>query len=133
MKRSHGEELIYKYLKKNHFLFKEQYRIDDCRNILPLPFDFALFNSSDKLLGLVEFDGQQHFEPFQFNGCDVETSVLNFEQCVERDSIKTDYCKKNHIPLLRITYEDLEDGNWIYLLWDFLYSLKLIVDIDMSA
>ena len=133
MKRSHGEELIYKYLKKNHFLFKEQYRIDDCRNILPLPFDFALFNSSDKLLGLVEFDGQQHFEPFQFEGCDVETSVLNFEQCVERDSIKTDYCKKNHIPLLRITYEDLEDGNWIYLLWDFLYSLKLIVDIDMSA
>lgn len=47
--------------------------------------------------------------------------------------IKTNYCKQNHIKLLRITYEDLEDGNWIYLLWDFLYKLKLIIDIESAA
>lgn len=130
MKRSHGEELIYKFLKNNHFNFKEQYRINDCRNILPLPFDFALFDEDKRMLGLIEFDGKQHFEPFQFNNCAIDKSISNYKNCIERDKIKTNYCKNNHIKLLRITYEDLEDGNWKYLLWDFLYNLKLIVDVE---
>ena len=133
MKRSHGEELIYKYLKNNQFIFKEQYRIDDCRNILPLPFDFALLNDNEKLLGLIEFDGKQHFEPFQFNSCDTDTSIANYRDCVKRDKIKTNYCKKHHIKLLRITYEDLEDGNWEYILWDFLFNLNLIVDMKSAV
>lgn len=132
MKRSHGEELIYKYLKKNHFIFKEQYRINECKNILPLPFDFALFNETEKLLGLIEFDGQQHFEPFQFNECDKSIAIENYKQCIERDLIKTKYCKKMKIPLLRITYEDLDDNDWLYILWDFLYKLRLIIDIESS-
>lgn len=133
IKRSHGEEVIYKFLKNNHFIFKEQYRIDDCRNILPLPFDFAILNENEELLGLIEFDGKQHFEPFQFNGCDTDTSISNYINCAERDRIKTNYCKRKHIKLLRITYEDLEDENWKYVLWDFLCILKLIVDIKSTV
>lgn len=132
MKRSHGEELIYKFLKNTHFIFKEQYRINDCKNILPLPFDFAILDEEQKLLGLIEFDGKQHFEPFQFNNCDINKSISNYKNCVERDRIKTNYCKNHNIKLLRITYEDLEDGNWIYVLWDFLYDLNLIIDIKSA-
>lgn len=127
MKRSHGEELIYKYLSKHKFEFIEQYRIEDCRNILPLPFDFALF-SDEKLLGLIEFDGQQHFKPYTFNNCSEEEAYKKYKQCVDRDIIKTNYCIDKHIKLLRITYEDLENGDWIYMLWDFLYELGLIID-----
>lgn len=129
MKRSHGEELIFKYLKKNSFVFEEQYRIDECKNILPLPFDFALFDSNKKLVGLIEFDGKQHFAPFRFNGCDDKTAIQNFNDCVLRDNIKTNYCKKKRIPLLRITYEDLQDNEWLYMLFDFLCRINLIVDI----
>lgn len=126
MKRSHGEELIFRYLNSNHFIFREQYRFNDCKNILSLPFDFALLGENENVLGLIEFDGIQHFKPFQFNKCDKDTSIENFKNCVKRDSIKTNYCKENNIPLLRITYENLEDGEWIYKLWDFLLSIKLI-------
>ena len=133
MKRSHGEELIFKYLKKNNFIFEEQYRIDECRNILPLPFDFALFNPNQKLVGLIEFDGQQHFTPFRFNECDDATAIQNFNECVLRDIIKTDYCKEKHIPFLRITYEDLEDNEWLYKLFDFLCRIKLIIEIKEIA
>lgn len=132
MKRSHGEYMIYKYLSKHKFEFIEQYRIEDCRNILPLPFDFALF-SNKNLLGLIEFDGRQHFEPFAFNNCDKDEAYKNFKKCVKRDLIKINYCKTNNIKLLTLTYKDLESGDWIYMLWDFLYELNLIVDIDKYA
>lgn len=128
MKRSHGEELIFKFLKQHHFIFKEQYRINDCRNILPLPFDFALFDKNKNLLGLIEFDGQQHFTTFQFNSCDKNVAIQNLYQTIKRDEIKTNYCFDKKIKLLRITYEDLDDGNWIYMLWDFLCELNLIID-----
>ncbi len=127
MNRSYGELLIYNYLKKYDFDFVEQYRINNCRNILPLPFDFALFSNS-KLVGLIEFDGKQHFKPSKFNKCSEEQAIENYMVCVKRDGIKTEYCKNNNIKLLRITYEDLGTGDWIYFLWDFLYKLKLIVD-----
>lgn len=133
MKRSYGEYLIYKFLKNNHFTFEEQYKFNNCRNILPLPFDFALFNEHKKLIGLIEFDGRQHFEPYSFNGEDEKIAISNYQECARRDMIKTNYCKQNHIKLLRITYEDLEDGNWIYLLWDFLYKIKLIIDIESAT
>ena len=94
---------------------------------MPLPFDFALFLNSN-LLGVIEFDGEQHFRPILFNSCGEKESYENYKKCVKRDNIKTNYCKNNNLKLLRITYEDLNEGNWIYILWDFLYDLGLIVD-----
>lgn len=127
-KRSKGESKIMLFLKEYHFLHEEQYKFDDCKDILALPFDFALLNKSKKVLGLIEFDGEQHYHPVSFSGNSNE-ALNSFQKIMYHDSIKNSYCKKKKIPLLRISYEDLEDGNWIYLLWDFLYSLKLIVAI----
>lgn len=130
--RSFGEMAIFDYLTKYQFDFEEQFIFGDCRYYLPLRFDFALIDNG-YLKGLIEFDGIQHFMPYSFNGENTDQAQKNFEQTVIRDNIKTDYCYKNKIPLLRISYEELEDGQWIYSLWDFLYKLGLIVDLDEVA
>lgn len=127
-KRSKGEREIMLFLNNFNFLYEEQYKFDDCKDTLALPFDFAIFNKNKKLLGLIEFDGEQHYHPVSFSGSSNE-ALDSFQKIMYHDSIKNSYCKKKKIPLLRVSYEDLEDGNWIYLLWDFLYSLKLIVVI----
>lgn len=132
MKRSRGEDLIYKFLKKYKYQFVEQYRIENCKNILPLPFDFALFDDN-KLTGLIEFDGIQHFAPFGFNNYSRISALDNYQNCGIRDDIKTNYCKENKIPLLRITYEDLENGDFYYVLWDFLFDIGLIEKLNKTA
>ena len=63
-----------------------------------LPFDFAIIEKG-KLLGLIEYDGLQHFRGW---GSDKE----DLENIKRRDSIKDNYCKNNDIQLVRITYKE---------------------------
>ncbi|MCI9355237.1 MAG: hypothetical protein HFE58_10670 [Firmicutes bacterium] len=97
--KSKGEEIIKEYLLQNNISFKEQYRIKECRNKRPLPFDFAIFEN-DKLLFLIEYDGSQHFSPkFAFN-----KNSQEFIRLQTNDKIKNEFCKKNNILLIRIKY-----------------------------
>lgn len=102
--RSKGEEVIRDYLENNKFDFKEQYRIKDCRNIRPLPFDFAIFVKG-KLNLLIEYDGSQHYGR-KFN--QDEESYLKLKT---NDNIKTNFCKNNNIPLIRIKFIRSENPN----------------------
>ena len=65
---------------------------------------------------VIEFDGKQHFSeiPF-FNKSDLKTTRL-------RDLIKTQYCAKSGISLLRIHYKDIEDID--YFISKFLNSIN---------
>ena len=45
-KISRGEDLIRSYLDDNKIIYKEQYKIDECKDKRPLPFDFAIFNKT---------------------------------------------------------------------------------------
>lgn len=69
---------------------------DDCKNILPLRFDFYLptFNMCN------EYDGLQHFESCGWGG----EEKLKLTQ--KNDKIKNDYCIQNNIKLLRIKYDE---------------------------
>ena len=96
--QSFGESYIGSLLDKMKIDFIPQYSFDDCKYIYILHFDFAIFDN-DKLLGLVEYDGRQHFEPVNLFGGQEE-----FEKTKIRDEIKNTYCKINSIPLLRIPY-----------------------------
>jgi len=49
----------------------------------------------------IEYDGIQHFKPIEYFGG--EESFLSLKK---RDKIKTDFCIKNNIKLLRIGYKD---------------------------
>lgn len=101
-KSSKGEQVIDTYLAKYLYQYQPQYRIDECRKVNPLPFDFAVFVSGKTYL--VEFDGIQHFEPKSFGG-DAED---NFKNTLENDAIKTEFCKVHKIPLLRIPYTKMD-------------------------
>jgi hypothetical protein len=94
---SGGENIIREFLIKNNINYKYEKRFLNCRNILPLPFDFYLpdFNIC------IEYDGRQHFEPIGHWG-----GKKTFIEIQKRDKIKTEFCIKNNIKLIRINYND---------------------------
>ena len=63
-KNSKGELAISKILKLNNILYIPQYTFKDCKNILPLPFDFYLPNNNI----CIEYNGKQHYEINNFFG-----------------------------------------------------------------
>jgi hypothetical protein len=70
---SKGEERVEKILIEQNKKFVRQYRIEECKNIYTLPFDFAIFEDGE-LLCLIEYQGRQHYE---------ESFVFNEEDCLE--------------------------------------------------
>ena len=50
---------------------------------------------------IIEYDGVQHFKPISLFG-----GVKEFIKIQERDKIKNDYCIKNGIKMIRISYDD---------------------------
>ena len=97
--QSSGEEYIKNLLEEKCINFIPQYTFDDCKDIYVLRFDFAIVDSSRKVIGLIEYDGKQHFEPIEFFG-----GEISFEQTQKRDKIKNTYCQSHNIPLLRLSY-----------------------------
>ncbi|PFJ40176.1 hypothetical protein COJ00_26970 [Priestia megaterium] len=97
---SKGERIIVEWMDRNNIEYKQQYKFVDCRHILTLPFDCAVFKNS-KLLMLIEFDGMQHFRPIKLYG-----GEEGFELRKKLDNIKNEYCYKNDISLLRISYKE---------------------------
>lgn len=96
--QSLGEKYIEFILKDMDIEFKPQYTFDDCKYINVLRFDFGILYYK-KLLGLIEYDGIQHFEPVEhFDGID------GFNKTKSRDAIKNEYCIAHNIPLLRLPY-----------------------------
>ena len=96
---SKGETRIRKYCENNNIKFKTQYKFKECKNKKELPFDFAFFNR-DKLLCLVEYDGQQHFEAVECFG-----GKKAFQYRQKCDKIKNDFCIEKGIELIRISYK----------------------------
>lgn len=95
-KESKPELLIRKFLTSNNIMFEQEKRFDDCRDALPLPFDFYL---EDYNL-LIEFDGQQHYKP---------VPNRDYETTVKHDNIKNEYCASHNIDLLRIPYWEVDN------------------------
>ena len=103
---SYGESEIIKYLSAHDIKYIFQYAIDECRYKKPLPFDFGIIDEDMKLLGLVEFQGEQHYHPIEYFG-----GEKKFHTQVKRDKIKKDYCENKNIPLLIIPYWEYENIN----------------------
>lgn len=77
----------------------QQYRFDDCRNILPLPFDFYL---PEKNI-CIECQGLQHYEPVEYFGGNV-----GLKERQKLDKIKENYCILNNIILIKIKYNEIK-------------------------
>lgn len=124
--KSKGEYIISQFLLKNNYIFEKQKKFDDCRNILPLPFDFCIYENNN-ILFLCEYDGIQHYKPIKFNQNITDEDVeLNFKHLKNRDKIKTNYCKDNNIPLLRIPYWEFDNIEQILIEYiDELHNSKM--------
>ena len=102
---SKGEEIIGKILRENDINYISQYGFEDLVDKRKLKFDFAIFKNSS-LFCLIEYQGLQHFQNMEF-------SAWNSPQ--EHDKLKKEYCDKNNIPLIEISYKELNKINWNYL------------------
>ena len=86
------------YLDKMKIKYIRQYRLENCKNKKALLFDFYLpdFNLC------IEYDGEQHFKQNIYWNQTIDV----FNNVVKNDNIKNDYCMKNNINLLRISYKE---------------------------
>lgn len=94
---SKGEKIIDIFLKKLNIKSIRQFNFKECRNKLPLPYDFYL----PELNTCIEFQGIQHYEPVKIFGGEPA-----FIECKLRDCIKKNYCNNNNINLIIIKYDD---------------------------
>lgn len=111
---SEGVRIIKNWLRSNSILFIQEYIFEDCRNILPLPFDFAIFEE-DTLTTIIEYDGQFHY----LNICGKDKLIYQ----KLNDQVKNHYCDRNNIKLLRIPY--WENENIEAILEEEFYGTKL--------
>ena len=96
-KSSKGEIKILNFLDDNKIKYVTQYKFKDCRNKLPLPFDFYL----PELNTCIEYDGILHFKSIDIFG-----GEYALENTINNDKIKTQYCLDNNINLIRIAYTE---------------------------
>jgi hypothetical protein len=96
-RESKGEKEIRKILTENKINFIGQKKFSDCKDKKVLPFDFYLpdYNMC------IEYDGRQHF--IAINRWGGEAGLIDQQN---KDLIKTKYCYKNNIKLIRISYND---------------------------
>lgn len=117
---SHGEKKIKEWLEYDNIYFKKQYEFTNLLSDLgnPLRFDFAVLNKYNKLICLIEYDGEGHFSEKPF-------SKKSYETTVKHDQLKNDYCKNNNILLLRIPYWEFDNIENILINWFYNIYIKI--------
>jgi len=94
---SRGEEKISDILNKYNIKHNRQQTFKNCKSIKSLKFDFYLPEHNL----CIEFQGIQHYKEIdKYNG---------LKQRQLRDQIKREFCKKNNIELLEISYLDIKN------------------------
>ena len=110
LKCSGGEYQIMKVLAELNMEKNENYLYDtsfwNVKDKNLLRWDFIVNHNTSPMV--IEFDGRQHFRPVTFGGS-IEQAQENFEDYKRRDKIKDDHCKENNIPILRISYLDIDN------------------------
>ncbi|RNB59499.1 hypothetical protein EDM57_04995 [Brevibacillus gelatini] len=101
-KSSKGEKKVVEVLKKHNIFYIPQIRIEDCRDTLPLIFDFVIYYNNELIF--IEYDGVQHYKPTTFGGITKEEAKKLLKETQKRDKIKNNYCKENNVKLIRIPY-----------------------------
>ncbi len=90
------EKTLKEKLDRLEIQYEYDKRFAECRNINPLSFDFYLPDHNM----CIECDGIQHFKSVEYFGGEER---LKYQ--ISNDKIKTDFCKKNNIKLIRLKSE----------------------------
>lgn len=106
-KLSKGNLQIKRLLFEKNIDFEEEFSFSDLfysSSQHLLRFDFCL-KQDGQIVGLLEYNGKQHYEPIEFFG-----GTENFIEQQKRDNLKLEYSKNNQIPLFIIKYnENIEE------------------------
>ena len=97
---SSTEYKMVQFLISKGFTVVSQKRYKDCRNKQPLPFDAFLPDYNI----LIEYDGEYHYMPIKYGTSPLCTPEETLQKRIKNDEIKTAYCKKNNINLIRIPF-----------------------------
>ena len=118
---SKGEKFLSKVLKSNNIPFVSQFNlVKNPKTNYWLRSDFAILNKEKEPILIIEYDGEQHFNPIKIFGGEEKLKATKY-----RDSIKDEYCKENNIPFLRFNYKQSENDITDLLLKQ-LKKMKLI-------
>lgn len=104
-RQSKGEREISIVLDKLNVKYEIQYIFNDCKNIRPLPFDFSVLDKFGNIELLIEYQGEQHYNPY----IEHFGHVKNYKKIRRNDNIKKIYCEENNIKLLEIPYWDFNE------------------------
>lgn len=107
-----NEKVVYDYLINMHCNFKIQYSFEDLLgdNNEKLRFDFAILNSINSLVCLIEVDDEEHKD----NHGDKSPKQMTRQKAIKRDEQKNDYCKKHNILLYRMEVPFRTNKKWEY-------------------
>lgn len=102
LKMSRGEASINRVLRNLGVNFEREYSFENLTTQTGwrMRFDFALFDSNGILLGLIEYQGVQHYEE---NKTDAD---FGKQQREITDAAKREYCQENNIRLIEIPYTE---------------------------
>lgn len=110
--KSKGEYNIIKVLQENNISFIKEF----CFPGTLYRYDFALLDENKKVIRLIEFDGEQHYES------NVKNSGWNtyqkYENTLKNDLEKNKLAKEKNIPLVRIPYWERDNINLSLILSD---------------
>jgi len=123
---SWGENRIRLILEKNKINHCSEVSVDGCKNKRLLKFDFGILDENNKIIGLIEYNGFQHYEPSKWSSND-QNSEKRFELIKKRDLIKINYCEYNNIPLLTIPYIESK-----YIKNKISNFIKITLNIDIE-
>jgi hypothetical protein len=98
-----GEEEICKYLIKNKIFYNREVRFPTCKDVQPLPFDFAIYKNNE-INCLIEYQGEQHY--VATGGWSNEEQLTYIQK---HDELKRQWAKENNIPLYEIPYWEFEN------------------------
>lgn len=99
---SKGEQKIIDILEEHNISYIREYKPE---NLGQKRFDFAILDNSNKIIRLVEYDGEQHYHESNW-----ERSKLSRTQA--SDAEKNNYATINNIPLVRIPYWEYDNMNY---------------------
>lgn len=96
--KSIGEYNIIQVLKTNNIPYIKEYKFLNSS----LRFDFDILNNLNKIIRLIEFDGEQHYkENIKNNGWN---TYQKYQYTLNNDLLKNQLAQENNIPLVRIPY-----------------------------